>query len=132
MSKKNTHTPKTILLIEDDAWLAELEAEVLEVAGFTVQIAHTAVAAIDYVDERLPEVIVADVLLAGTTVFTLLNELQSHADTQQIPVVLCTSIAEQFSTSQLSSYGVQRVVDKTTMETDALVVAVRAVLGGEA
>lgn len=118
---------RTVLLVEDDFWLADLQADILREAGFTVQVAHNGLEAIDAVDAALPDVIIADVLLAGATVFSLLNELQSYSDTQKIPVVLCTSIAEQFSASQLEQYGVKRVVDKTTMEADALPVAVRAV-----
>lgn len=114
-----------VLLIEDDYWLATLEADLLTAAGYNVYIAHSALEAIGYVDEVLPDVIIADVLLAGSTIFTLLHELQSYHDTAGIPVVLCTSIAEHFSQKQLEMYGVVRVVDKTTMTADALVVAVK-------
>ena len=123
---------KSILLIEDDVWLADLERTELLNAGYTVTVAHNALEAIDAIDTTPPDVIVADVLLVGTTVFTLLNELQSYSDTGTIPVVLYSGIAEQFSSSQLEHYGVRRVVDKTTMERDALAVAVRSVLGGAA
>jgi len=116
-----------VLLIEDDQWLSQLEAATLRDAGFDVTCAPHALAAMDLIDEALPDVIVLDVLLVGTTGFTLLNELQSHADTATIPVVLCTNLAEQFSDATLSSYGVKRVVDKTTLIPDELVVAVRAV-----
>ena len=118
-----------VLLVEDDAWLAEMEASVLTKAGYNVRIAPHAMAAIDEIDEYAPDVIILDVLLAGSTAFSLLNELQSYKDTSQVPIILCTNLAEQFDSAQLKSYGVKRVVDKTTMHPDDLVVAVRAVLG---
>ena len=117
-----------VLLVEDDAWLAEMEAKVLASAGYDVRVAPHALAAVDRIDEAIPDVIILDVLLTGSTAFTFLNELQSHPDTASIPVVLCTNLAEQFSSSQLKEYGVKRVVDKTTMHPDDLVVAVRAVV----
>ena len=117
-----------ILLVEDDAWLAELEAGVLAKEGYEVQIAPHAPAAIEAIDSFRPQLIVLDVLLAGSTAFALLNELQSYSDTGVIPVILCTSIAEQFDASKLKEYGVKRVVDKTTMHPDDLVAAVRSVL----
>ncbi len=119
---------KKILLVEDDVWLAQLQAELLEAAGYNVLPVRTAFDAMDAVDENTPDIIIADVLLAGSTIFTLLNELQTHTDTVKIPVILCSSIADQFSTTQLADYGVKRVIDKTTMESDDLVVAVKAVL----
>ena len=67
-----------VLLVEDDAWLAEVEAEMLQSAGFEVRYAPHAQSAIEQIDDRLPDVIVLDMLLTGTTAVALLNELQSH------------------------------------------------------
>ena len=120
-----------VLLVEDDAWLAETEAAVLRKASYEVTVAPHALAAIEFVDELAPDVIILDVLLAGSTGFALLNELQSHGDTNTIPIILCTNLAEQFSRSELEKYGVRNVVDKTTMHPEDLVVAVRAVIETE-
>lgn len=117
-----------VLLVEDDAWLSEMEASVLTKAGYTVTIAPHALAAIEAIDDKAPEVIILDVLLAGSTAFALLNELQSHVDTKAVPVILCTNLADQFDSNKLSEYGVKRVVDKTTMVPDDLVAAVKVVL----
>lgn len=120
-----------VLLVEDDAWLADMEQAVLSEAGYEVVVAPHALGAIDFIDTSVPDVIILDVLLAGSTAFSLLNELQSHADTHAIPVVLCTNLAEQFTSSQLRSYGVKRVVNKTTMHPHDLVAAVKAVVVSE-
>ena len=116
-----------VLLVEDDRWLSEMEEGVLIKAGYEVSVAPHALAAIELVDSFVPDVIILDVLLAGSTGFALLNELQSHGDTNSIPVVLCTNLAEQFNDTRLKEYGVARVVDKTTMHPNDLVVAVKAV-----
>ena len=116
-----------VLLVEDDAWLAEVEASVITEAGYEVQIAPHAPAAIDLVDTFKPDIIVLDVLLAGSTAFALLNELQSYSDTGMVPVVLCTNIADQFNAKKLKEYGVMRVVDKTTMYPADLIAAIRSV-----
>jgi len=117
-----------VLLVEDDAWLAEVEASVMSDAGYEVLIAPHAPAAIELVDSFHPEVIVLDVLLAGSTAFALLNELQSYSDTGVVPVILCTNIADQFDAKELKEYGVKKVVDKTTMHPSDLVAAIRGVI----
>jgi len=117
-----------VLLVEDDAWLAEVEAEMLQSAGFEVRYAPHAQSAIEQIDDTLPDVIVLDMLLTGTTAIALLNELQSHGDSRHIPVILCSNLASQFSIDDLRPYGVKRLVDKTTMQLDDLVTAVRSVL----
>jgi len=117
-----------VLLVEDDAWLAEVEASIISDAGYEVLIAPHAPAAIDLVDSFHPEVIVLDVLLAGSTAFALLNELQSYSDTGMVPVILCTNIADQFDAKKLKEYGVMKVVDKTTMHPSDIIAAIRSVL----
>lgn len=116
-----------VLLVEDDAWLAEVEVSVLKAEGYEVRHVPHALAAIDAIDADIPDAIILDVLLAGTTAFALMNELQSHSDTHQIPIVLCTNLADQFELKHLEEYGVKRVIDKTTMHPTDLVVAVKAV-----
>lgn len=117
-----------VLLVEDDPWLAELEAGVLKQAGYDVTHAPHAPSAIAKIDENQPDVIVLDVLLTGSTAFALLHELQSYGDTKQVPVILCTNMAESLRLEDVQMYGVKRIIDKTTMQPDDLPAAVRAVL----
>lgn len=129
-SNRRTHSKTDVhhvLLIEDDLWLAELQVRSLKEEGYSVRHVTNALEAIDYIDSVRPEVIVADVLLAGSTIFALLHELQSYDDTGGIPVVLCTNMAEQLKDVKLEDYGIRRVIDKSTMKPDDVVAAVRAV-----
>lgn len=119
---------QTVLLVEDDAWLAELEAEALQAAGYEVVYAPHAQAAISRLDEAVPDVIVLDVLLTGATAMVLLHELQSYEDSRRIPVILCTNLADSLTLESVRPYGVRRILDKTAMEPGDLVTAVRAVL----
>lgn len=118
----------TVLVVEDDMWLAGLEIDVLESAGFQVIHAAHAPSAIEKVDEAIPDVIIVDLLLTGTTAIALLHELQSHTDTKHVPVVVCTNMADSLSLEELAPYGVKRILDKTVMHPDDLAVAVRKVL----
>ena len=76
-----------VLLVEDDPWLAELEAVMLSDAGFTVVHSPHAPSAIAKIDQTQPDIIILDVLLTGSTAFALLHELQSYSDTKTIPVI---------------------------------------------
>ncbi|HBO64683.1 TPA: hypothetical protein DD425_01850 [Candidatus Saccharibacteria bacterium] len=117
-----------VLLIEDDAWLADIERAVLKAEGYSVRHVTNGQAAMDSIDVFRPDVIILDVLLDGHTAFTLLHELRSYKDTSSVPVVLCTNLAETFPAKTLDEYGVKRVVDKTTMHPSDIVGAIRAVL----
>jgi CheY-like chemotaxis protein len=118
----------SVLLIEDDPWLAELEAGVLAEAGYEVTHAPHAPSAIVKIDEKQPDVIILDVLLTGSTAFALLHELQSYGDTKVVPVILCTNMAENLALEDVKTYGVRRIIDKTTMHPDDLIAAIKIVL----
>lgn len=117
-----------ILIVEDNRWIAEQQSRVLEKAGFKTITSPHARDAIDVIDDEKPDVIVMDMLLAGDTAFTLMHELQSYDDTKKTPIILCTNLAENIRLEDVEPYGVRRVIDKTTMHPDDIVVAVRSVL----
>jgi CheY-like chemotaxis protein len=119
---------KTVLVVEDDDWLAEQHGRTLRAAGYAVDFAPHALAAMDAVDSRRPDVIILDLLLAGPNAFTLLHELQSHVDLASIPVILCTNSAEQIAGEDIEAYGVRQILDKSTMHPDDIGAAVKKVL----
>lgn len=117
-----------IYVIEDDAWQAEQFTRTLTDAGFKAKSFNNGVDAIEAIDVAKPQVIVLDMLLAGTTGVALLHELQSYTDTGVIPVILCTALADDISLDTVRPYGVRRIIDKVTMQPDDVVTAVRSVL----
>jgi CheY-like chemotaxis protein len=119
---------QTILIVEDDKWLAEQFSRVLTNAGYRAKITTHALAAIYEIDDILPSAIILDVLLVGSTAFTLLHELQSYSDTGSIPIILCTNLASELSTEDLSAYGVKQILDKTKMKPNDLLAVLQSVL----
>jgi DNA-binding response OmpR family regulator len=119
---------QTILIVEDDDWLAEQYGRLLNEAGYTVELAAHALAAMDAIDTVRPDLILLDMLLAGPNAFTLLHELQSHADLATIPVIMCTNSADQIADEDISAYGVLQVLDKATVLPEEIVAAIRKVL----
>jgi DNA-binding response OmpR family regulator len=126
----NSHSKSLtrVLLVEDDPWLSELEADVLTQAGYEVILSPHAPSAIAKIDENQPDIIILDVLLTGSTAFALLHELQSYGDTKLVPIILCTNMAESLKLEDLKVYGVRSIVDKSTMHPDDLPSAIRTVL----
>lgn len=117
-----------VVIVEDDEWLADSYRRTLETAGYKVWYAPHAIAAIDVIDEVKPDVIILDVLLPGTTALALLHELQSHVDLAGIPIVMITNLADQLSDEDIEAYGIKRLLDKTTMQPDDIVAAVKGAL----
>lgn len=117
-----------VLIIEDDAWLSEMFAKVLRNSGFTVDSAHHAHQAIEKLDDFVPDVVLLDVFLPGSNGLALLHEMRSYTDLGAMPVIVITTSADEFSLKDLEPYGVIRLLDKTTVEPDNIVAAVRKAL----
>ena len=117
-----------ILVVEDDPWFAEHHVRTLEAANFVVRQVPDGVAAIEAVDDVLPDAIVLDVFLPGPNALVLLHEIQSHQDLSQIPIIICTASVLGDAGSQLSVYGVADVLDKGSMQPTDLVAAVKRAL----
>lgn len=118
----------SVLVVEDDEWLAQQHVRTLQGAGFEAEYVLDALAAMDALDDRQPNILLLDVFLAGPNAFTLLHELRSHDDLANVPVVLCTSSAADLVEEDMAAYGVTTVLDKTTMLPTDLVAAVKRVL----
>lgn len=118
----------SVLIVEDDEWLAEQHARVVIRAGYRPSIALHAISAMQLIDDIHPDAIILDVLLTGNTAFALLHELQSYSDTGNIPVILCTNLASELFVDDLEPYGVKQIIDKTTMVPDDIISALQRIL----
>lgn len=114
---------RRVLIIEDDVWQADHTASVLQAADFQTHQVHDALDGIDAIDSFLPDVIMLDILLPGPNGITLLNELQSHEDTAEIPVVILSTHGD-IPTKTLAAYGIRAVLDKTTVTDQQILSAV--------
>ncbi len=116
---------KKVLIIEDDAWVAENYHRILEEKGFSCLSVSTAARALEVLDDFQPEVIILDFLLPETNAMQLLHELQSYDDTRGIPIILCTNLADvREEADMLEKYGVRIMLDKASMTPAQLVTAV--------
>jgi CheY-like chemotaxis protein len=104
-----------LLLIEDDAWLADLYRDVLQAGGHQVTVAPDAQAAIGHFDGTQIDLIVLDLLLPGAGGVQLLHELRSYPDTAAIPVIIHSALdpqAQQIDEKSWRAYGVVAYVYK--------------------
>ena len=120
--------PAPILIVDDDGWLASQYSRTLETAGYRPFVAANALEAMDMIDKYHPHAIVLDIFMPGPNGIVLLHEMRSHSDLANIPVIVCSNSASDIPHGNLAKYGVMAVLDKTTMDPDDIVTAIRRVL----
>ena len=87
-------TSKTILLIEDDLFLAELYERVLSSAGYIVKIAKNGYEGIKLA-ESIPDLILLDIMLPKMNGVEVLRKIKSDSTTREIPVILLSNLAQE-------------------------------------
>ncbi|PYJ07685.1 MAG: response regulator [Verrucomicrobia bacterium] len=83
-------TKKKILIVDDDPQILELYSALLQEAGYHVDRAENALAAIAAVVVRAPDLILADIRMPIVDGVGLVRELKNHSDSRHIPVVAVT------------------------------------------
>jgi CheY-like chemotaxis protein/anti-sigma regulatory factor (Ser/Thr protein kinase) len=113
-----------VLVVEDDADIAQLIKLQLAGDGREVFIAHRGDEALELAQRERPDLITLDVLLPDTDGFALLEELKSNPATQKIPVIVVSVLPEEDEGLQMGA------VDYVTKPIDEqqLLRAVRQVL----
>jgi len=77
-----------ILIVEDDLDLAETCSMVLESCDFEVKVAHSAEEALLQIADRKPDLLIADCVLPGRSGLELSQQMRSHHDRRQLPILL--------------------------------------------
>ena len=84
-----------ILVVEDESAIAELVALNLRHAGFEVTIAADAEQAQAAVDAVLPQLVVLDWMLPGTSGHALARQWRQAARTREMPIIMLTARADE-------------------------------------
>jgi CheY-like chemotaxis protein len=113
---------KRILIVEDDADLRRMFRTVLSMSGYDVEEAGDGVEALQLIENRLPDLIVLDLVLRALDGVSVQQDLASRALTRNIPIVVVTG-----STIDTASLDVACVLHKPIMP-DELVRTVKQCL----
>lgn len=84
----------TLLLIEDDADLAEMYRLQLNHAGYIVIEAANAQAALDALDSQSIDAVILDILLPEYNGLGILHELRSYEDWRRLPVIVLSNLSQ--------------------------------------
>ena len=88
---------KTILVIEDTRAERKLISALLTQAGFNVVGVGSVEAAWEWLESNpLPSLILLDIILPGENGLEFCRQLNSHSESENIPIVFCSSKAQEF------------------------------------
>lgn len=104
---------KRVLIVEDDPVWAKLMQHYISEAGADSRVVIAPGQALEMIDQWKPDALVLDMLLASETGMALLNELKSHEDLANLPIIVCSNVG--ITHDDMEPFGARAVLDKSTM-----------------
>ncbi len=87
-------TPKRILLVEDEADLADLVSYNLRRAGFEVDVASDGAAALRAIAEGRPDLLLLDIMLPHVSGIQIARQVRTNPKNATLPIIMLTAKAE--------------------------------------
>ncbi|MGB7084573.1 MAG: response regulator [Phormidesmis sp.] len=101
-----------VLVVDDSLAELELMSGYLRQGGYTVIMATDAKEALSKAIEQKPDVVVTDLVMPGMSGLELCRSLKSHADTENLPVVACTSKTQDIDRFWAMKQGINVYITK--------------------
>ncbi len=84
-------TIRTILVVDDSATERHIIGEILTKAGFSVSFAQDGETGVALAKTQKPDLILMDVVMPGLNGFQATRAISKDDETQNIPIILCTT-----------------------------------------
>jgi DNA-binding response OmpR family regulator len=115
----------TVLLVEDDAAVAQMYRLQLELEGYLVLTAVEGQTGFSIAERFQPDLIVLDIGLPDMNGLTLLDTMRAHDRLRDVPIVILTNFDDPDTESRSLEHGARQFLAKSKTTPDALANLVR-------
>lgn len=112
---------KKILIIEDDAFLKNMESSKFSNEGFEVVTAMTQAELDVTLEKGLPDIILLDLMLPGFDSMQALTHFKTDEKTKAIPVIVFSNVAEDTEMKKVLDAGASEYMVKANFTLDEVV-----------
>ncbi len=117
-----------ILLVEDDAFLANIYKTKFEMEGFKVSVSENGEEGLKDAKKKKPDIILLDILLPKMDGYTVLHNLKQDAELKNVPVILLTNLGQKDDVEKGLEMGAADYLIKAHFKPSETVAKVRKVL----
>jgi CheY-like chemotaxis protein len=112
MTKYKNMSKQSVLMIEDDGFLASIYAQKLELEGFDVSLATNGEDGIKLLEKAHPSIVLLDLVLPKLDGFQVLEKIKNNQVTRDIPVIILTNLGQREDVEKCMSMGASGYVIK--------------------
>lgn len=103
---------QTILIVEDDLANRKFLSAYLQMAGYDVKSVDSAKAALVYIQEHLPSLVLTDIRLPGMDGLTLTRQIKGDPTLAHIPIIAITAQAMPGDSDKVKEAGYDGYISK--------------------
>ncbi|MDX1600762.1 MAG: response regulator [Anaerolineales bacterium] len=81
----------SVLIVEDEPAIAELFKTLLQMEGFKPHVASSNSSALEYLEDRVPDVVILDVMMPGETGLDLCRYIRQTPQLEDLPVIVVSA-----------------------------------------
>lgn len=111
---------KTVLFIEDNDEIRENMGEILELANYKVLMAENGKLGAALALAEIPDIIICDIMMPELDGYGVIHLLQKHPETQNIPFIFLTAMAERSELRKGMELGADDYITKPFSGTELL------------
>jgi DNA-binding response OmpR family regulator len=101
-----------VLVVEDDSTINSLIGAYVELAGMTYRRALDGREAVQQAQQKVPQMIILDVMLPDTDGFEVCRRIKQDFRTQDVPVVMLTALTDDASRRRGLESGADKYLNK--------------------
>ena len=121
-------TPPRILIVDDSITTRSLEKSILEANGYRVAVAVDGMEALERLAAEPFDLVITDVMMPRMDGLQLLQQMKKRSETEQIPVIIVTSLDRREHREQGLSLGADAYIVKRKFDPRELLSAIRQIL----
>jgi two-component system, chemotaxis family, sensor kinase CheA len=128
VSRSKAQRRMRVLVVDDSITTRTLEKNILEAIGFEVHVAIDGAEAWTVLGDFTPDVIISDVEMPNVNGLELTRRIKSHAHTQDIPVILLTSLGKPEQREEGLRAGADAYLIKSRFDQGELLETIQSVI----
>jgi DNA-binding response OmpR family regulator len=115
----------TILLAEDEEFLAKTYKNRLELEGFEVIVATDGQEALDRLSEIKPDLMLLDLLMPNKNGFEVLKEISKRPELKDVPVIVSSNLGQDSDVKEARGLGAIDYIVKSDISLKDMVEKIR-------
>lgn len=117
---ENSNSGKKIIIVEDNANLAEIYKTRLELLGYTCFIAYNGITALYFIQKELPDLVLLDIMIPDISGNKVLETMRNSTWGKYIKVLVISNLNESEAPAGLRDLGIVGYAVKANLSEDQI------------